>query len=412
MAPTAQTFDADGIAHFEAAGWRAYYDREWAKLLRMTIGMCQAQFGIPFPLSLKAAYHIARASVAWAPVDHDEVAVLEQLERFYTLAARYSPLRFDPQRVAEWELRYFDDHRRLVGQEDKSDLLHTLTQLHSAIFGIPAEDARESAEWRLRAMNRVDAITGKSSTDVAGDWARLEEDLRACYRSIGRHLEARHGTLAAPASAARNEYHFITNWRVQATAEEVSAVLGNAPDLVRWWPSVYLKVDQLEPGDERGIGAVIDLYTRGWLPYTLRWRFRVAESDHPYGSTLQASGDFDGRGIWSFVERDGWTDITYDWKITADKPLLKYGSFLLKPIFSANHHWAMAKGEESLKLELARRRARTPEERAAIPLPPPPTTTSPLPLLAATAAGVGLLLFGARRLVRFSSAFAVLQGRL
>ena len=70
----ARTFDADGIARYEMAGWRAYYDREWARLLQMTVGMCQAQFGIPFPLSLKAAYHIVRASVAWAPIDHDEVA--------------------------------------------------------------------------------------------------------------------------------------------------------------------------------------------------------------------------------------------------------------------------------------------------------------------------------------------------
>ena len=90
----------------------------------------------------------------------------------------------------------------------------------------------------------------------------------------------------------------------------------------------------------------------------------------------------------------------YDWKIRADKPLLKYGSFLMKPIFSANHRWAMAKGEESLKLELARRHARTTEERAAIPAPPPPTTSSPVPMLATTAAGMGLIVLGARRLAR------------
>jgi hypothetical protein len=375
----------------------------------MTVGMCQAQFGIPFPLSLKAAYHIVRASVAWAPIDHDEVAVLDQLEKFYTVAARHSPLNFDPLRVAEWELRYFDDHRRLSGTPDKAELLETLTQLHSAIFGISPDDARESAEWRLQAMNRVDTITGKTSTDVEGDWQRIEEELQRAYRSVARHLEAKHGTRPAPAGAqvaepvssgGSNDYHFITHWRVQATAKEVSDILGNAPDLVRWWPSVYLDVQELEPGDERGIGKVIDLYTKGWLPYTLRWRFRVSESNYPYGSTLQAHGDFDGRGIWTFEERDGWTDITYDWKIRADKPILKYASFLMKPIFSANHHWAMAKGEESLMLELARRKARTAQERAAIPAPPPPTTSSPIPMLAATAAGMSLIFLGARRLAR------------
>jgi hypothetical protein len=32
---------------------------------------------------------------------------------------------------------------------------------------------------------------------------------------------------------------------------------------------------------------------------------------------------------------------------------LRYLSFLFKPFFSANHRWAMARGEESLRRELA-----------------------------------------------------------
>jgi hypothetical protein len=46
----------------------------------------------------------------------------------------------------------------------------------------------------------------------------------------------------------------------------------------------------------------------------------------------------------------------------------------MKPIFKANHHWAMARGEESLKLELARRHAAgDPTLEAVIPAPPGPT---------------------------------------
>jgi hypothetical protein len=82
-------------------------------------------------------------------------------------------------------------------------------------------------------------------------------------------------------------------------------------------------------------------------------------------------------------------DIIYDWKIKADKPLLRNFSFIMKPLFSANHRWAMAKGEESLKLELARRHAKTEAERARIPAPPAATPTSSLPLLLAMAGVVG-----------------------
>lgn len=172
---------------------------------------------------------------------------------------------------------------------------------------------------------------------------------------------------------AFSDYHFISHWRVAGTCNEVADVIGDVESLVRWWPSVYLDVQVLEQGDEQGVGKVVSLYTKGWLPYTLRWQFRVAESRHPYGSTIEALGDLDGRGVWTFAPDGAFVNITYDWRIRARKPLINAVSFLLKPIFAANHHWAMARGEESLKLELLRRRARTDVERARIPPPPPPT---------------------------------------
>jgi hypothetical protein len=183
---------------------------------------------------------------------------------------------------------------------------------------------------------------------------------------------------------ATNEYHFITNWRVEGTLREINEILGNGPDLVRWWPSVYLEVKQVQQGDSNGIGAEIDLYTKGWLPYTLRWKARNIETHHPHGWTLQATGDFDGRGIWTFEQDGAFVNLAYDWKLRADKPLLRNLSFIMKPLFSANHRWAMAKGEESLKLELQRRHTKTDAERARIPAPPPPTPTSPVPLLLGT----------------------------
>ena len=180
---------------------------------------------------------------------------------------------------------------------------------------------------------------------------------------------------------ASNEYHFITTWRIAATPEEISTVLGDAPGLARWWPSVYLTVSEAESGDERGIGKVVDLWTKGFLPYTLRWRFTVTESEPPTGFKIEANGDFVGRGVWTLHREAGpddpggpLTTVTYDWLVIAEKGLLKTLSVVMKPIFKANHHWAMARGEESLRLELARRHAATdPIIRAAIPAPAGPT---------------------------------------
>ena len=181
---------------------------------------------------------------------------------------------------------------------------------------------------------------------------------------------------------AGNDYHFLTVWHVGATPEEISEVLGDAADLARWWPSVYLEVRVVAPGDpSTGLGRVVGLHTKGWLPYTLRWQFTVTESVPPTGFRVDASGDFVGRGVWTLVaERAAdapggpLTTVTYDWRIAAEKGILRRLSLVMKPVFSANHRWAMARGEESLRLELARRHAGgDPALLAAIPAPPGPT---------------------------------------
>jgi hypothetical protein len=170
------------------------------------------------------------------------------------------------------------------------------------------------------------------------------------------------------------EYAFLTQWRLRATAQEVSDVLSDALSLPRWWPSVYLEVKELSPGDPAtNVGRVIDLYTKGWLPYTLRWRFTVTESTPPNGFKLVAEGDFVGTGVWTLKQDGEFVDVIYDWRIAATKPLLRVGTPIFRPLFGANHRWAMARGEESLELELRRRRAGSEAERETVPAPPGPT---------------------------------------
>lgn len=386
------TFDPDQIAQYEVAGWRAYYDHRWASLLRLTVTLCQEQFQIPFPRSLEAAYQIVRASIAWVPVEHDLTRVREYLTNFYAIAIRHAPLDFAPQRVADAEMRYWEANRRLSGRRDDPELLRTLTQLHGALFGLTDAEARESAEWRVKALISLDRITGGTTTDAECDWQQAEDELRRCYRSIGRYLTARQKAVERPTAARSNDYHFVTHWRMHGTPDEIIVVLGDARELARWWPSVYLDVREIEPGDEQGIGKVVELRTKGWLPYTIRWRFRVEESDPPRRIAIAASGDLEGRGVWTITPDGDETDVTYDWRIRGDKPLFRYGSFVLKPLFAANHRWAMARGAESMALELRRRRAKTVAERAAIPAPPGPTSAAPATIVALVAVSLGLFI--------------------
>ncbi len=197
---------------------------------------------------------------------------------------------------------------------------------------------------------------------------------------------------------ASNDYRFHTTWRVEATPDEVSAILTEPTELPRWWPSVYLEVREVEPGQPDGLGRVHGFYTKAWLPYTLRWSGRVTELDLPRTIAFDVFGDFEGTGRWTLTPDGAHTAVAFEWVVRAEKPLLRDLSATLKPLFKANHDWAMARGEEALKLELLRRRAGSSEERAKISAPRPPTTTSSLPLIlgavgtvAATVAAVVLV---------------------
>ena len=150
---------------------------------------------------------------------------------------------------------------------------------------------------------------------------------------------------------AANDYAFLTVWQIPAPPDAVFDVLAEVEALPRWWPSVYLRVTPVE-----GREGAYDLHTKGWLPYTLRWRLESTGRERPRRLAIAASGDFEGEGVWTLVPRGDATEVRFDWRIRAEKPLLRRLSWLLKPAFSANHRWAMARGEESLRRELARRR--------------------------------------------------------
>jgi hypothetical protein len=187
------SFDPDRVAHFEASGWRAYYDRDWPTVFRLIVALSHEQFRIPFPMSLLAGYYITRGTMAWAPVNHDVWLAHYFYEKFYRLARRYSGLAFDPSRVADLEMRYNDVHRRLAGQPDKSEFVAAMVDLHAALFGLTPDRARESAEYRVAAATTVDRITSKQSIDVEADWRQLEEQLRQCYRAVQRELGSKAG---------------------------------------------------------------------------------------------------------------------------------------------------------------------------------------------------------------------------
>jgi hypothetical protein len=187
---TPPPFDPDRSAALETAGWRAYASRNWPRFLLAMTRANAEQFGMPLVSAILGSWYLVRASIAWVPSDHDEEVVRSYLERFYRLAHRYSRLPFDPTRAAECEVRYWDTHRKAVRQADKRAFIEAMVALHSELFGISPDQARESAELRVEANNVYDpiALGEKASTDE--EWRQVQLLLQRCYRSALREMRA------------------------------------------------------------------------------------------------------------------------------------------------------------------------------------------------------------------------------
>jgi len=160
-------------------------------------------------------------------------------------------------------------------------------------------------------------------------------------------------------------YHFITEWKLNATVQEAYTIIKDSSSLAQWWPSVYLEVTTLSPGMANGVGKQVALWTKGYLPYTLRWNFEVVQLIPCKKIVIEATGDLKGCGVWTFQSTGQGCTILYDWNTSFDKAYLSWFSFILRPVFGFNHRWAMDRGIDSLQLEVLRRRG-----IQGVPLPP------------------------------------------
>src|SRR5262245_9464869 len=141
---------------------------------------------------------------------------------------------------------------------------------------------------------------------------------------------------------AANDYHLISTWRVLGSVEEVFDLASQDDELARWWPAAFLEVLTLEKADpQTGLGAIVRMETRGWWPYRLHWHREVDDVEPPKRLSFQVWGDFEGRGTWTFSQDGAWTDVGFDWQVTVRKPLIRWLSWLGRPLFVSNHRWAM-----------------------------------------------------------------------
>jgi hypothetical protein len=171
---------------------------------------------------------------------------------------------------------------------------------------------------------------------------------------------------------ATNTYSFQAHWTAEGTCDDAFEALQDPLSYPQWWPAVWLKAEEISPGDGRGIGQTVRYITKGWLPYLIHWTATTVVKERPHRLKIEASGDFVGQGCWTFQQEGDIVKADYLWELHAEKLLLRYLSPIFKPLFAWNHRWAMKRGEESFRLEIKRNQEVHAGRTITLPEPPGP----------------------------------------
>jgi uncharacterized protein YndB with AHSA1/START domain len=143
-----------------------------------------------------------------------------------------------------------------------------------------------------------------------------------------------------------NEYVFVDEWDVDAPQDAVWDALADARTYPDWWTPVYIEVS----GDcEPAVGCETRHHFKGRLPYTLKTTSKIVAADRPNTFETKVDGDLAGSGRWTLTPRDGRTHVRFDWIVFADRPLLRYLTPVMRPIFRWNHNWSIQRARVGLE---------------------------------------------------------------
>jgi Family of unknown function (DUF5995) len=185
-----RSFDPARVADLEFRAWVGYYRRDWASVLRASVGLVRAGFGMNLPRTLYGAWLVLRANQRWAPADNDPDGARRCMRRFYALVrASYGEPR-DVTGAARLEVEWWRVHREhQAGTEGESPLVEAVTRLYAFLYSEPEPAVRPAAAQRVLAMDLSDEWV---TAGCPPDSPLLDREHAALVRSYAALLAAVH----------------------------------------------------------------------------------------------------------------------------------------------------------------------------------------------------------------------------
>jgi hypothetical protein len=112
-------------------------------------------------------------------------------------------------------------------------------------------------------------------------------------------------------------YRFETNWTFEADKGQVWALISGV-DYGAWWHGVSTELIS-KSGSPDGIGNKYEFVVRTKLPYKLKFVTEIMAARVPDYLATRATGDLEGRGIWSLKQEGRLTRVRFLWRVNAHK---------------------------------------------------------------------------------------------
>ena len=142
-------------------------------------------------------------------------------------------------------------------------------------------------------------------------------------------------------------YQFSTIWRVEAPIDVVWKEIYHSELWPTWWKGVEAVV-KLRAGDASGVGTVHRYTWKSRLPYRLTFDMEVVRIEPPSLLEGVASGELQGRGLWSLATEGDITIARYDWQVETTKRWMNLLTPIARPFFKWNHDVVMNWGAHCL----------------------------------------------------------------
>lgn len=183
------TFDPVKLGELEVGWWQAHGRGDKISLLRLLTAASSEQYGLSF-LEKRAVIHIVNA--AKRHDQRDWAGVISELAKFYEAVQKKTGLDFDPNNVADKEVRWWRLHDELEKQEDKTPLTEAFMDLYSVIYGIDRELLKSAAEQRMLATVEHDKAEqeGIVPEEAEKHWGNAREHLITFYTQLKEAVQA------------------------------------------------------------------------------------------------------------------------------------------------------------------------------------------------------------------------------